>query len=75
MANVTITHGNRNNGQVLDMNASIQGSGRIQAEARLTSYGWLIEPRDPERADLMESAGSEQEAHDALKRVALAVGA
>jgi len=75
MANVMVTYGNRYNGQVLDMNASIEGSGRIQAEARFTSYGWLVEPRDPERTDLFESVGSEAEAAEAVKRVALAVGA
>jgi hypothetical protein len=61
MQNVWIVNGNRRNGEVLDMTASIEGSGRICAQARKTGYGWIIERvngNEVEAVDLAEDANT-----------------
>ncbi len=76
MVDIWITYGNRKNGCILDMNASVGGSGEIIARGRVTNYGWVIEPVDPELSYLMTTldgdtpAEAENLAYSALRKIA-----
>lgn len=76
MVDVWITYGNRKDGRILDMNASVSGSGEIIARGRVTNYGWVIEPVDPDLSHLTTTvvgdtpAQAENIAYSALRKIA-----
>ena len=76
MVDIWITYGNRKDGRILDMNASVGGSGEIIAHGRVTNYGWVIEPVDPDFSHLTTTldgdtpAQAENLAYSALRKVA-----